>query len=92
MNILLQNADLPYFPNAPMPTPIEPKSEIRLDHSITVGLAEVPGFVDENGSTYWGLPAGQITYSRKRAEAVAHALNNILSRHHPSDLMKSKKS
>lgn len=58
-----------------MATAVIPKSVMRINHNISVGLGEVPAFEDESGIIAWGLPGGNITYSEEVALGWAIKLN-----------------
>jgi hypothetical protein len=49
-----------------MSTATIPKSEMRRNDNIIVGLGEVPA-VEINGVPGWGLPGGAVTYSEETA-------------------------
>ncbi len=57
-----------------------PKSEIRIDHSITVGRATVPAYTEEDGTIYWGLPGGVKCNDPVRVRAFAKTLDKEITR------------
>lgn len=64
-----------------MSTAIVPKSQIRKSKNIVKGYGEVP-FIDlpEKDVTYWGLPGGAITFDKKKATAMAYAIDKYIKR------------
>ena len=57
-----------------------PKSEIRVNNSITVGYATVPATETEDGELAWGLPGRVLTTNKQFATEFCSTLNDEIVR------------
>lgn len=61
-----------------MAIPIIPKSEARINNNISVGFGEVPATFAPCGRIAWGLPNGELVYTKEEAEDYAKELDRVI--------------